>query len=158
MPPIRLFRSSARILNTWSAYGVITPMLCSSTRPHSLGHFLLRSATLSTNSYTCMSTAWFNEPIHTLVRALPLRCCKMPCYWFLAHPLPSWCRTSGDRAFRAWVDFHCWSISDHKIAPKWTGWWLRGRDSSRRAIFCRDNSMGSDRKVARAVKSEVTFL
>lgn len=47
------FRSSARMRNTWSAYGDTTPMLPSSSLPQATGHFLRNSSTRSTISNTC---------------------------------------------------------------------------------------------------------
>uniref|UniRef100_A0A182V990 Secreted protein n=1 Tax=Anopheles merus TaxID=30066 RepID=A0A182V990_ANOME len=52
MPPMRRLRSSDRMRNTWSAYGVMMPMLWSLILPHALGHFLRSSHTRSTTSYT----------------------------------------------------------------------------------------------------------
>uniref|UniRef100_A0A8W7Q215 Uncharacterized protein n=1 Tax=Anopheles coluzzii TaxID=1518534 RepID=A0A8W7Q215_ANOCL len=52
MPPMRRLRSSDRMRNTWSAYGVMMPILWSLILPHALGHFLRSSHTRSTTSYT----------------------------------------------------------------------------------------------------------
>ena len=49
---ILFFRSSARMRNTWSAYGDTTPILPSSSLPQATGHFFRNSSTRSTISNT----------------------------------------------------------------------------------------------------------